>query len=106
MAGCPDDKWRKRVGVELEALAPGMSVAGARRRNPERSEGTPALAEASGSRTHRRQANLPPAGFEDRESHRTPCASVLPTNGTMLAALLISCLGLVGVPVLREATFL
>src|ERR1043165_918789 len=35
------------------------------------------MAEASGSRTHRRQENLPPAGFEDREDHRTPCASVL-----------------------------
>src|SRR5438552_14915042 len=34
------------------------------------------MAEASGSRTHRRQENLPPAGFEDREDHRTPCASI------------------------------
>ena len=34
------------------------------------------MAEACASRTHRRQANLPPAGFEDREDHRTPCASV------------------------------
>jgi len=33
------------------------------------------VAEASGSRTHQRQGNLPPAGFEDREDHRTPCAS-------------------------------
>jgi len=32
------------------------------------------LAEACASRTHRRQANLPPAGFEDRDSHRTACA--------------------------------
>jgi hypothetical protein len=35
------------------------------------------LAEACVSRTHRRQVDLPPAGFEDREDHRTPCASVL-----------------------------
>src|SRR5512135_1818694 len=35
------------------------------------------MAEASGSRTHRRRANPPPAGFEDREDHRTPCASGL-----------------------------
>jgi len=34
------------------------------------------LAEACVSRTHRRQVDLPPAGFEDREDHRTPCASV------------------------------
>ncbi len=34
------------------------------------------VAEASGSRTHRRQENLPPAGFEDREDHRSPCASI------------------------------
>src|SRR5215831_14325296 len=33
------------------------------------------LAEASGSRTHRRQGDLPPAGFEDRDDHRTACAS-------------------------------
>jgi hypothetical protein len=38
------------------------------------------LAEASGSRTHRRQENLPPAGFEDREDHRAPCASALSFN--------------------------
>src|SRR5215469_5990536 len=35
------------------------------------------MAEACASRTHRRRANPPPAGFEDREDHRTPCASVL-----------------------------
>src|SRR5581483_5935387 len=35
------------------------------------------MAEACASRTHLRQANLPNAGFEDREDHRTPCASVL-----------------------------
>ncbi len=34
------------------------------------------MAEASGGRTHRRQANLPPAGFEDRDNHRTACASI------------------------------
>ena len=34
------------------------------------------MAEASGGRTHRRQENLPPAGFEDRDDHRTACASV------------------------------
>src|SRR5579862_4639705 len=33
------------------------------------------LAEASGSRTHRRRGDPPPAGFEDRGSHRTTCAS-------------------------------
>jgi len=33
------------------------------------------MAEASGGRTHRRQENLPPAGFEDRDDHRTACAS-------------------------------
>src|ERR1700683_741745 len=41
------------------------------------------MAEASGGRTHRRQENLPPAGFEDRDDHRTACASVnqkLPRN--------------------------
>src|SRR5690348_3172888 len=35
------------------------------------------MAEASGSRTHLRRANPPHAGFEDREDHRTPCASAL-----------------------------
>jgi len=35
------------------------------------------VAEACVSRTHRRRANPPPAGFEDREDHRTPCASIL-----------------------------
>jgi hypothetical protein len=35
------------------------------------------LAEASGSRTHRRRGDPPPAGFEDRGSHRTTCASVI-----------------------------
>src|SRR5690242_1801254 len=43
------------------------------------------MAEASGSRTHRRQANLPPAGFEDREDHRTPCASGLNQIKRMVA---------------------
>jgi hypothetical protein len=38
------------------------------------------MAEACASRTHRRQENLPPAGFEDREDHRTPCASILPVG--------------------------
>ena len=34
--------------------------------------------------------NLPPAGFEDREDHRTPCASVMSTAyGSMLAGVLI-----------------
>jgi hypothetical protein len=33
------------------------------------------VAEASGGRTHRRQGHLPPAGFEDRDDHRTACAS-------------------------------
>src|SRR5690242_5702827 len=43
------------------------------------------MAEASGSRTHRRQANPPPAGFEDREDHRTPCASGLNQIKRMVA---------------------
>jgi hypothetical protein len=38
------------------------------------------LAEASGSRTHRRRDDPPSAGFEDREIHRNPCASVLVIN--------------------------
>jgi hypothetical protein len=33
------------------------------------------LAEACASRTHRRRGDPPPAGFEDREVHRSPCAS-------------------------------
>src|SRR5271166_68035 len=33
------------------------------------------LPEASVGRTHRRQGHLPPAGFEDRDDHRTACAS-------------------------------
>src|SRR5580704_12626043 len=33
------------------------------------------LAEASGGRTHRRRGDPPPAGFEDRDDHRTACAS-------------------------------
>src|SRR5215469_1317689 len=42
------------------------------------------MAEACASRTHRRRANPPPAGFEDREDHRTPCASVLVELSTLL----------------------
>src|SRR5258706_15595037 len=33
------------------------------------------MAEASGGRTHRRRDYPPPAGFEDRDDHRTACAS-------------------------------
>jgi hypothetical protein len=33
------------------------------------------MAEASGSRTHRRLGNQPSTGFEDRDDHRTMCAS-------------------------------
>src|SRR5580704_19038841 len=33
------------------------------------------LAEASGGRTHRRRGDPPPTGFEDRDDHRTACAS-------------------------------
>src|ERR1022692_1098961 len=33
------------------------------------------MAEASGGRTHRRRGDPPPAGFEDRDDHRTACAS-------------------------------
>jgi hypothetical protein len=40
------------------------------------------LAEACASRTHQRRENPPPAGFEDREDHRTPCASVRTTPTT------------------------
>jgi hypothetical protein len=40
--------------------------------------------------------NLPPAGFEDRESHRTPCASalraVLRPGGSILAISPVGCL--------------
>src|SRR5690349_1757930 len=46
------------------------------------------LAEASGGRTHRRRDCPPPAGFEDRDDHRTACASAVnsstkrpPTSG-------------------------
>jgi len=35
------------------------------------------LAEACVSRTHRRQVDLPPAGFEDRDRHQPAYASVL-----------------------------
>src|SRR5579864_8275696 len=35
------------------------------------------VAEASGGRTHRRHREMPPAGFEDRDDHRTACASIL-----------------------------
>src|ERR1700694_1835938 len=35
------------------------------------------MAEASGSRTHRRRRKTATAGFEDHEAHRNPCASVL-----------------------------
>lgn len=34
------------------------------------------VAEANGSRTHRRRLATTTTGFEDRESHRTLCASV------------------------------
>src|ERR1039458_6577454 len=33
------------------------------------------LAQVSWGRSDRRQENLPPAGFEDRDDHRTTCAS-------------------------------
>src|ERR1700733_14071068 len=33
------------------------------------------MGEARGGRTNRRQANLRPAGFDDRDDHRTACAS-------------------------------
>ena len=35
------------------------------------------LAEASGSRTQPATSEMPPAGFEDRDDHRTACASVI-----------------------------
>src|ERR1700686_4487159 len=38
------------------------------------------MAEASGGRTHRRRGDPAPAGFEDRDDHRTACASVLIFN--------------------------
>jgi hypothetical protein len=38
------------------------------------------VAEASGSRTHHRYREITIAGFEDRDDHRTACASVLPTR--------------------------
>jgi hypothetical protein len=34
------------------------------------------MAEASGSRTHRRRRKTTTAGFEDRDDHRTACASL------------------------------
>jgi hypothetical protein len=34
------------------------------------------LAEANGSRTHHRYRKIAIAGFEDRDDHRTACASV------------------------------
>ncbi len=55
------------------------------------------MAEASGSRTHRRQENLPPDGFEDRDGHRTTCASVVLSqrnNASMLAVPRVRCIGL------------
>ena len=50
------------------------------------------MAEASGGRTHRQQEDLPPAGFEDRDDHRTACASAN-AAATMLAAPRIGCIG-------------
>src|ERR1700730_16968668 len=47
------------------------------------------MAEASGGRTHRQQENLPPAGFEDRDDHRTACASAGSLNATTKARLQI-----------------
>jgi hypothetical protein len=38
------------------------------------------MAEANGGRTHRRRLATTTTGFEDRESHRTLCASVGSTN--------------------------
>ena len=87
--------WRKRVGVEptndriachppvlkLSRFA-GVSEAGARRRNPEQSRGNPSLAEANGSRTHRRYREITTAGFEDRDDHRTACASASTEQAT------------------------
>ena len=35
------------------------------------------MAEASGSRTHHRRRKTTTAGFEDRDDHRTICASAL-----------------------------
>jgi hypothetical protein len=90
-SGAEGAQWRKRVGVEptgdrvtcrppvlkLSRFA-GVSRAPAkardRRRNPERSRGN-SVAEASGSRTHHRYREITTAGFEDRDDHRTACAS-------------------------------
>src|SRR5689334_19056254 len=52
------------------------------------------LAEASGSRTHHRRRKTTTAGFEDREDHRTPCASVSDCTALMLAGGLGFCIGL------------
>ena len=48
------------------------------------------MAEACVSRTHRPQENLTTAGFEDREDHRTPCAS----EGKALSASLTNAKGI------------
>jgi integrase len=49
------------------------------------------LAEACVSRTHRRRANPPPAGFEDRDDHRITFASILPTINSLGWLLSLSC---------------
>src|SRR4030081_2549571 len=40
------------------------------------------MAEASGGRTPRRRVDPPSAGFEDRDDHRTACASAGSLNAT------------------------
>jgi len=44
------------------------------------------MAEASGGRTHRRRVDPPSAGFEDRDDHRTACASAGSLNATTKAS--------------------
>src|SRR6266516_379812 len=95
------NSWRKRVAVEptgdgiarhppvlkLSRFAGGaLSIAqgGAGRRNPERSRGNSTMAEANGSRTHHRYREITIAGFEDRDDHRTACASVLQISNKLI----------------------
>jgi hypothetical protein len=67
---------RRRSPVLKLSRFKGVSAAGARWRNPERSRGN-SLAEASGSRTHHRRRKTAIAGFEDRDNHRVIFASIM-----------------------------
>ena len=73
--GLDSFEWRKRMGVELEASSRRERSGSPQAKIPSEVEGT-RMAEASGGRTHQQRANPPLAGFEDRDDHRTACASV------------------------------